>query len=1610
MVLEAASRTHREYSGALPIAGYSLRDVDVKAALRIPEDDYGVEVITSLCLPDLSTSTSPAFAAFTISSVARDTDEWTEHCTGFIKIEVSSCMGTYNNDEIAITEAGPVIADAYTWYKKLKALGLGYGSTFQTISGIRSTPAGKYVSADVKLDSTAGLVKGGESDYVMHPTALEGALQLGFIACHDGQPHEVLAPFVPLHISRLYLEAGNQETSAIAIARQKRRGLGSTQGVVDLQMHRSSGTVILEIKSFCWKSYSKANAKSMEKVINPFANFVWKPDIRHLSNHQARDIFPPPKESEDISVLWGITTHLAHLIVHDIYRKFVMPHNGPKPLGETAHFLAWIKRLAEKDASGAMQEARKLSDEVLTSRINELTQQVQNVTEVMIMQLLRRNMADILYERKAGIDLIIHENLLTPLYRTGLLMTSIYPQLSNIVEHLGYVNPNLRILEIGGGTGGATRIAINALSGPEGTKRYMDYTFTDVSPGFLSAARESMASLRDVHYSVLDCEIDPMEQGYESAYDLVIACQVLHATSSMINTMANVRRLLKPGGRLVVVETHRNFTVPGMVVGTFTGYWFGIPDGRVDAPFQSLDAWDRVLKKTGFSGIDIVLDDFPPPHNATSVILSQVISPVADIAKDDDRTAVEAQLLYPTGACPIIVEKISTELTKRGYRTSAAPFDQALEHVSRNSRVIALLDLKSSFLTTDKKYLAVVSHIVQSSASMIVLTSCVMGKARDANVAFTAGLLGGLRRKSASGRFCHVDIDAQMFDVSNDQVDNLARSVADQQQILGQKLGKHELEDREFIWQNGCMLVNRCAPESGSSFLHSSQTALLPLGSQGAVCAVLDRPGKPETLYFKTHEEMLGALPANYIDVRIIASGLCQTDLSSWAGLSIARHFSSAYSGIVTSIGADVTDLKVGDRVYGLGKGRFGNFDRMRASMARKLQPQDDAVQMASMPLTYAIAIYVFDQIVHLRANETALILSAIDDLSIALVRLAQAKCAEVFVVSENQEQADIFSNTLGLQPSHIISSRDAVRVGQRANDTCKGGFDAIVAINMADGNLLHAAARMLAPFGHLVHLGSSQNVRRSFEANPCGSNATFTRLDPLALLESCPDLCGDLMETVDSYYRQGLIGPIQPLKAIDIAQLSSFSKIIYDVSEGRHLGSLVITFTNHEALVRIMPSQPRARFDPDASYIISGGHCRRVESILRWMSGRGARKAIVLAGAHQTTRLEERFRTNNVDLQLIVCDVSDWAQVLSLIRKEHSDSSNPIKGVLHLSEPNLQESSFEALAADSQATMNLHMATLKFPLDFFVMTTMSSPDAQDMHGTVEPFQHLFASYRKQLGLPASTVSVSLVSDLDSGDRNNIGHNTDATIGENNVTKCLSDYHFFRFLEPAFLKFNVTPPPSKLHSTTFQSDHESWFEQRQNPVLTSSIIACIDPEEMVPVASAENLGDKGGPKRTAAAGPANGSVTHRWRDANEGRMSHIVRAFTDAKRHTSQDSSGVASEDNKLATIASTRRDFDVAITHGGATKRGETTTFAERVIREAIADFLFIDVEDVNSAKSIANHGLDSLVAAELRVWFNQALGVDVQIMELLNQDKTVCQLAASVVERALALAYKGD
>jgi ubiquinone/menaquinone biosynthesis C-methylase UbiE len=142
---------------------------------------------------------------------------------------------------------------------------------------------------------------------------------------------------------------------------------------------------------------------------------------------------------------------------------------------------------------------------------------------------------------------------------------------------MAHKNPNLSILEIGAGTGGATHSALSALGGSNNrsTARFSRYTFTDTSAGFFEKAAAKFGAWKSrLDFQVLDIEQDPLGQGFEAAqFDLIIASNVLHATKSIDQTLQNIGRVLKPGGKLCLTEITSPRLRTSVIFGTLPGWW-----------------------------------------------------------------------------------------------------------------------------------------------------------------------------------------------------------------------------------------------------------------------------------------------------------------------------------------------------------------------------------------------------------------------------------------------------------------------------------------------------------------------------------------------------------------------------------------------------------------------------------------------------------------------------------------------------------------------------------------------------------------------------------------------------------------------------------------------------------------------------------------------------------------------------------------------------------------------------------------------------------------------------------------------------------------------------
>ncbi len=156
----------------------------------------------------------------------------------------------------------------------------------------------------------------------------------------------------------------------------------------------------------------------------------------------------------------------------------------------------------------------------------------------------------------------------------------------------------LRILEIGAGTGGLTAYVLPLL--PAGRT---EYVFTDLSNHFFNKAEQKFRDFPFVQYKHLDIEVDPIEQGYrEQSFDLILASQVLHATTDLRHTLSNVRRLLAPAGLLLLLEAVRPPRWFDLVFGLTEGWWrFTDLDLRPAHPGLSFATWERVLEEAGFA-------------------------------------------------------------------------------------------------------------------------------------------------------------------------------------------------------------------------------------------------------------------------------------------------------------------------------------------------------------------------------------------------------------------------------------------------------------------------------------------------------------------------------------------------------------------------------------------------------------------------------------------------------------------------------------------------------------------------------------------------------------------------------------------------------------------------------------------------------------------------------------------------------------------------------------------------------------------------------------------------------------------------------------------------
>ncbi|KAJ5787111.1 hypothetical protein N7457_002101 [Penicillium paradoxum] len=185
----------------------------------------------------------------------------------------------------------------------------------------------------------------------------------------------------------------------------------------------------------------------------------------------------------------------------------------------------------------------------------------------------------------------------------------------------------LKVLEMGAGTGGTTKVLVPALA-KLGIP--IEYTFTDLSPSLVAQAKKKFKQYPFMKFAVHDIEQPPSDPQLVGSQHIVIASNAVHATHSLQGSAQSIRKFLLPEGFLMLLEMNSTLHWVDVVWGTLEGWWL-FDDGRTHAVVDER-RWEKDLLSAGYKHVEWTDGKLPEVR-----VQRVIIALAGDIEQDIDR-------------------------------------------------------------------------------------------------------------------------------------------------------------------------------------------------------------------------------------------------------------------------------------------------------------------------------------------------------------------------------------------------------------------------------------------------------------------------------------------------------------------------------------------------------------------------------------------------------------------------------------------------------------------------------------------------------------------------------------------------------------------------------------------------------------------------------------------------------------------------------------------------------------------------------------------------------------------------------------------------------------
>ncbi|MCL2929917.1 MAG: SDR family NAD(P)-dependent oxidoreductase [Trichodesmium sp. MAG_R01] len=1378
-----------------------VKDLSIERGLVLSEGEKVVQTI----LTPLEENDTYQFQIFSQQEEGEENQKWILHAAGKIQQALEVNEAKFEREKYLAECSQSVEVEQH--YQSCEKIGISYGPCFQRIEQLWKGDNQAIAKISLAEEMAANI-----SEYNIHPVILDAALQVIFNALpvEDNRSQKT---YLPVGVDQL-TTYNTAELSMYAYASVDGAGAGNWKA--DVILSNEEGKIVAKISGLRVKAASKEAliARKEESITNLLYEVEWRTKGRFGK------LLPP----EYLLAPKNIEQQLQPTIIELIAQAQLESYQEiPGKLEELTleYVLQAIKELGWNYEAGDSFESEKESERLgivpIQKRLFKRMLQMMaesGIIEVVVGSNTEWNVLQTLDEQQkqgekrgeelldkypeAGAELTLLNrcasklslvlrgetdpvqlvfpsgdlSTATRVYQDStvakLMNTVVEKAIATAIEKLPRAQ-GVRLLEIGAGTGGTTSYILPNL--PENNAEYI---FTDLGALFTAKAKERFGDYPFVDYQILDIEADPTTQGYNAhQYDVIIAANVLHATANLKETLSNVRKLLAPGGILVLFELTSRQRWLDLVFGLLEGWWrFQDLEIRPDYPLLSRSKWQEILHETGFTEVVTLpeVEGMPEVLYQQSVIVAQntTVLPPSSESKNwlilADKQGVAENLatqLQFVGDVPILVfAGDKYQQVKPGEFTinpdNLEDFQQLIGSVSPLYGVIQCWTTEtggSEKIDELSRYgcgttLSLVQALVQGGLSQpprLWLVTSGSQPVPSSNSSITKVAQSSLWGMGKVISLEHPELNCGRIDLDPEE------TIEIQANALFNEIWSEDKEDQVGLRGDSRYVARLVA----SHHQQLVATGELTIPSQPYKLGISEK-GSLDSLILEPINRNSPA--AGEVEIQVMATGLNFLDLVATLGLVpdevdgvSQRHlremdrFGGECAGYVVAVGEEVNGLEIGDEVIAMAQGSFSQYVTVNASYVVPKPENITFAEAASIPANFLTAYYALHHIAKITKGERILIHAAAGGTGMAAVQIAQKAGAEVFATASPPKWETL--RQMGVK--YIMNSRTVEFAEQVMEFTQGQGVD-IVLNSLTSGDFVSKGLSVVSPQGRFVEI-AKRGVWTSGQVSEVRPDISYSVVDLLRKSQEEPELINSMLQELTADFSKSLLKS-PPLKVFPIEEVIGAFRYM---QQAKHIGKIVVTQPKQE------PDKP-VSFRDDAAYLITGGMGDMGLLISRWMISKGAKNLVLVGRSRPNEMVKEKIaelETAGASVTVEKADVSDWEAMKGVIERIYN-SNTPLAGVMHsvgvLSDGVLQNqtwSSFEKVMSPKvYGSWYLHQLTQNQPLDFFLLfssaASLFGSSGQANHSAANAFLDGLAHYRRGMKLPGLSIHWSTVSQI----------------------------------------------------------------------------------------------------------------------------------------------------------------------------------------------------------------------------------------------------------------------